>query len=136
MDKGCFSFLFSMKKLYFCIVQHVLSACFSSENGQKRILSWASRSDELGNSCERDAQLVSGRSFGSRFSSRFFSICSLSYTLDSAFIVLYISLLVEKLLVYSSIFVDGFKKNRKNRILEGFGKQSVKMKVGEFFLSF
>lgn len=63
----------------------------------------------------------------------FFSICSLLDVFVFAFIVLYISLLIEKLLVFTSIFVDGFKKNRKNRILEGFGKQSVKMKVGEFF---
>ena len=60
----------------------------------------------------------------------FFSICSLLKVLVFAFIVLYISLLVEKLFVYTSIFVDGFKEERKYRILEGFGKQSVKMKVG------
>lgn len=125
-----------MKKLSFCVVQYVLSACFFSENGQKRILSWASRSDELGNSCERDAQLVSGRSFGSRFTSRFFSICSLLDVFVFAFIVLYISLLVEKLFVYTSICVEGFKEERKYRILEGFGKQNVKMKVGECFFEF
>ena len=85
-------------------------------------MSWAIRANEMPNSYRKV--------FWEPFFFPFFSICSLLKVLVFAFIVLYISLLVEKLFVYTSIFVDGFKEERKYRILEGFGKQSVKMKVG------